>query len=83
MRFCRENKIMTVSDDKLFSLKKPRFSVFFDIKFGEGLLLYMRSYGGLLGGGNNSKQMFLRSLQTYVERAITDFVEVNFLSDSN
>ena len=60
-------------------------SAFFDIMFGDygarGSLLYEKSYGGILT--MSSKQFGLDSLKSSVEDAVTDFIEVNFLSESN
>ena len=58
----------------------------FDVMFGDydlatGALLYEYEYGGLLT--TPSKQFGLDSLKTFIENAVTDFVEVNFLSESN
>ena len=59
-------------------------AVFLNIKFGEygarGSLLYEKSYGGILT--MPSKQFGLDSLKIFIEDAVTDFVEVNFLSES-
>ena len=59
------------------------YATFFQIEYGAYPMLYEKSYGGLLTGGSDSKSYFLDRLQTSIEDAITDFVEVNFLSDSN
>jgi len=61
-------------------------TAFLDVRFGEynsvkGSLLYEESYGGLLT--TPSKQYGLNQLKTFIENAVTDFVEVNFLSESN
>ena len=71
-------------EDNTTSGRVLGYSVFFDINFGDGVMLYAKPYGNLLGGGvSSSRQFFLNSLQDYVENAVTDFVEVNFLSDPN
>ena len=57
---------------------------FFNIMFGDygarGSLLFEKPYGGILT--MPSKQFGLESLKSLVEGAVTDFVEVNFLSES-
>lgn len=72
-------------DNKVFCLDLDNnrgYAVHFNIGYGDYPMLYEWAYGGLLTGGT-SKFFFLDSLQTMIENAITDFVEVNFLSDSN
>jgi len=56
-------------------------AVNFDVKFATGSLLFEHSYGSVLM--TSSKQFGLNQLKTYIENAVTDFVEVNFLSESN
>jgi hypothetical protein len=59
------------------------YAAYFNVKYGDYPLLYDRPYGGMLVGGINDKSRVLDSLQSMIGDAITDFVEVNFLSDSN
>lgn len=54
-----------------------------NISYGDYPLIQNFDYGNLVTGGLDGKPFFLQRLQTYTENAITDFVEVNFLSDSN
>ena len=61
-------------------------TAYLDVRFGEynsvrGSLLYEKSYGNLLT--TPSKQFGLNELKTYIENAVTDFVEVNFLSETD
>jgi hypothetical protein len=44
-------------------------------------VLYEKPYGGLLSMGKEDKNFALESLKSYIEAAVTDFVEVNFLMD--
>ena len=59
------------------------YSVMFNIRYGDYPMLIEPDYGGLRIGSRDDKEFFLNSFTRYVENAITDFVEVNFLSDSN
>jgi len=59
------------------------YSVNFEIMYGDYPMLYEVRYGNLLSVGLDGKQSRLDSLKQFVEKAVTDFVEVNFLSESN
>jgi hypothetical protein len=57
------------------------YSVNFEIYYGNFPVLYEKPYGGLLSMGKEDKNFALESLKSYIEAAVTDFVEVNFLMD--
>jgi hypothetical protein len=57
------------------------YAVDIDITYGDTPVLFDKLYGSLLVGNMDDKQYFLNYLQKYTEEAVTDFVEVNFLSN--
>ena len=59
------------------------YSVYHEIMFGDFPFLHQKRYGNILSGAMNNNQFYLNALKMYVENAITDFVEVNFLSNPN
>jgi hypothetical protein len=59
------------------------WAVNFDVKFGRDKYLFDKDYGNILIGSMDSNQFYLDNLKRYVENAVTDFVKVNFLSNSN
>ena len=59
------------------------YAVVFNVVDGSFPMLYENPYGGLLASGSNAKSYSLNTFKTMIENAVTDFVEVNFLSDSN
>ena len=80
------NKVYLNTTARCLGTSAGGHAVNFDVKFGDydsatGSLLFEYSYGGLLT--TPSKQFGLDSLKIYIENAVTDFVEVNFLSESN
>ena len=59
------------------------YAVNLDVMYGSNPFLFEHYYGGIYSGSLDDKAYFLENLKSVVESAITDFVEVNFLSDVN
>ena len=59
------------------------YTVAYEVRFGKGNMLWDYNYGNIYTDQPNNKQNFLNVLSIDTEAAITDFVKVNFLSDSN
>jgi len=57
------------------------YTVHRQIMYGDYPLLYEKDYGGNSLGALTDKQYFLNLLKGGIENAVTDFVEVNFLSE--
>lgn len=53
------------------------------IHYADLPVFHFWAYGSLIMFGADSKQYALDRLKNYIELAVTDFVEVNFLSESN
>lgn len=52
--------------------------VHFEVMYGDYPLFYDKSYGTM---GSGSKEFLLNAFKSFLEDAITDFLEVNFLMD--
>jgi len=61
------------------------YAIYMQIRFAKGFVLWDSNFGGIMTApeDDSGKQYLLNNLRDSLEEAITDFVEVNFLSDPN